>query len=261
MIQGTDSGSVNPTETGRPTPRSRRSSLRGTALNISVMAVATGLVATLALPGYAVNPAANADGVEAAEAMAQLRSTQSQTLTVEAETAQTVSRDQFTATTEEELAAAQAAEAAEAAAQAAAERRAELASTYTAYSGPTAQDFLAAPPASYSQSAVVNIGLQYVGTPYQYGGTTPAGFDCSGFTSYVFAQVGIALPHSVSGQAAMGTKISRADARPGDLVVLNDHSHIGIYMGNGAILDAPYPGKTVQARPLWTDAYYIVRIG
>jgi len=59
----------------------------------------------------------------------------------------------------------------------------------------------------------------------------------------------------------MGTKISRADAVPGDLVVLNDHSHIGIYMGNGAILDAPYPGKTVQARPLWTDAYYIVRIG
>ncbi|MFP5289424.1 MAG: C40 family peptidase [Actinomycetes bacterium] len=218
------------------------------------MAVATGLVATLALPGYAVNPVANADGVEAAEAMAQLRSTQSQSLTVEAETAQTVSRDQFTATSEEELAAAQAAEAAAA-------RRAELAATYTAYSGPTAQDFLVAPPASYSQSAVVNIGLQYVGTPYQYGGTTPAGFDCSGFTAYVFAQVGIALPHSVSGQASMGTKISRADAVPGDLVVLNDHSHIGIYMGNGAILDAPYPGKTVQARPLWTDAYYIVRIG
>lgn len=257
MIQGTDSGSVNPTDAGGSTPRStrsRRSSVRGTALNISVMAVATGLVATLALPGYAVNPAANADGVEAAEAMAQLRSTQSQSLTVAAETAQTVSRDPFTATSEEELAAAQAAEAAAA-------RRAELAATYTAYSGPTAQDFLAAPPASYSQSAVVNIGLQYVGTPYQYGGTTPAGFDCSGFTSYVFAQVGIALPHSVSGQASMGTKISRADARPGDLVVLNDHSHIGIYMGNGAILDAPYPGKTVQARPLWTDAYYIVRIG
>ena len=257
MIQGTDSGSVNPSETGSSTPRSarsRRSTFRGTALNISVMAVATGLVATLALPGYAVNPAANADGVQAAEAIAQLRSTQSQSLTVEAETAQTVSRDQFTATSEEELAAAQAAEAA-------AQRRAELAATYTAYSGPTAQDFLAAPPASYSQSAVVNIGLQYVGTPYQYGGTTPAGFDCSGFTAYVFAQVGISLPHSVSGQASMGTKISRADARPGDLVVLNDHSHIGIYMGNGAILDAPYPGKTVQARPLWTDAYYIVRIG
>lgn len=257
MIQGTDSGSAIPTETGSSTPRSarsRRSTFRGTALNISVMAVATGLVATLALPGYAVNPAANADGVEAAEAMAQLRSTQSQSLTVEAETAQTVSRDQFTATSEEELAAAQAADAA-------AQRRAELAATYTAYSGPTAEDFLAAPPASYSQSAVVNIGLQYVGTPYQYGGTTPAGFDCSGFTAYVFAQVGISLPHSVSGQASMGTKISRADAVPGDLVVLNDHSHIGIYMGNGAILDAPYPGKTVQARPLWTDAYYIVRIG
>ncbi len=255
MIQGTNPGTAPIAEAGRSTPRSaRRSTLRGTALNVTVMAVATGIVATLALPGYAVNPAANADGVEAAEAMAQLRSTQSQSLTVDVEAAQTVTRDQFSATSEAELAAAQAA-------AAAAERRAQLAASYTAYSGPTAEDHLAAPVAAYSQSAVVNIGLQYVGTPYQYGGTTPAGFDCSGFTSYVFAQVGISLPHSVSGQAAMGTKISRADAVPGDLVVFNDHSHIGIYMGNGAILDAPYPGKTVQTRQLWTDAYYIVRIG
>lgn len=259
MIQGTTSGTAPLAEADRSTPRpSRRSTLRGTALNVTVMAVATGIVATLALPGYAVNPAANADGARAAEAVAQLRSTQSQSLTVDAAAAQTVTRDQFSATTEAELAAAKAA--ADAAA-AAAERRAQLAASYTAYSGPTAQDHLAAPVAAYSQSAVVNIGLRYVGTPYQYGGTTPAGFDCSGFTSYVFAQVGISLPHSVSGQAAMGTKISRADAVPGDLVVLNDHSHIGIYMGNGAILDSPYPGKTVQARPLWTDAYYIVRIG
>lgn len=255
MIQGTNPGTAPIAEAGRSTPRSaRRSTLRGTALNVTVMAVATGIVATLALPGYAVNPAANADGVEAAEAMAQLRSTQSQSLTVDVEAAQTVTRDQFSATSEAELAAAQAA-------AAAAERRAQLAASYTAYSGPTAEDHLAAPVAAYSQSAVVNIGLQYVGTPYQYGGTTPAGFDCSGFTAYVFAQVGISLPHSVSGQASMGTKISRADAVPGDLVVLNDHSHIGIYMGNGAILDAPYPGKTVQTRQLWTDAYYIVRIG
>lgn len=219
------------------------------------MAVATGIVATLALPGYAVNPAANAEGVEAAEALAQLRSTQSQSLQVDADAvAQSVARDQFTATSEEELAAAQAA-------AAAAERRAQLAASYTAYSGPTIADFLAAPPAAYDQGAVVQIGLQYVGVPYRYGGTTPEGFDCSGFTAYVFAQVGIALPHSVSGQVAMGTRISRAEARPGDLVALNDGSHIGIYMGDGRILDSPYPGKTVQARPLWTDAYYIVRIG
>lgn len=255
MIQGTNPGTAPIAEAGRSTPRSvRRSTLRGTALNVTVMAVATGIVATLALPGYAVNPAANADGLATAEAMAQLRSTQSQSLTVDAAAAQSVTRDAFTATSEAELAAAQAA-------AAAAERRAQLAASYTAYSGPTAEDHLAAPVASYSQSAVVNIGLRYVGTPYQYGGTTPAGFDCSGFTAYVFAQVGIALPHSVSGQAAMGTRISRAEAVPGDLVVLNDHSHIGIYMGNGAILDAPYPGKTVQTRQLWTDSYYIVRIG
>lgn len=255
MIQGNPTASAQTAEATRSTTRpARRSTLRGTALNVTVMAVATGIVATLALPGYAVNPAANAEGVDAAEAMAQLRSTQSQSLTVEGATAQTVSRDEFTATSEAELQAA-------AAASAAAERRAQLAASYQAWSGPTAEDYLAAPVAAYDQNAVVQIGLQYVGVPYQYGGTTPAGFDCSGFTAYVFAQVGIGLPHSVSGQASMGTKISRADARPGDLVVLNDHSHVGIYMGNGAILDAPYPGKTVQVRQLWTDAYYIVRIG
>lgn len=248
MIQGTTSGS---TASGR----AARSGLRGTALNIAVMAVATGIVATLALPGYAVNPAANAEGVEAAAAMAQLRSTQSQSLEVTAETAQTVSRDQFTATTEAELAAAQAAEAAAA-------RRAQLAATYRAYSGPTAAQFLANPPyPDFSLDQVVQVALQYQGVPYRYGGATPDGFDCSGFVMYVYAQFGIALPHGVRAQAAAGTPIERSAAQPGDIVMFNDMSHNGIYMGNGMILDAPYPGKTVSVRPLWTDAYYIMRVG
>ena len=97
--------------------------------------------------------------------------------------------------------------------------------------------------------------------PYRYGGDTPAGFDCSGFVQYVYAQFGVALPHSVSGQAAAGTPISLADARPGDLIIFNNMSHSGFYMGGGQILDAPYPGKSISVRPLWTDSYYIVRIG
>jgi cell wall-associated NlpC family hydrolase len=63
----------------------------------------------------------------------------------------------------------------------------------------------------------------------------------------------------VSGQAARGTKISRADARPGDLVIMSGHD--GIYAGNGNILDAPRPGGVVSVRPIWTENYYIVRIG
>jgi peptidoglycan DL-endopeptidase CwlO len=240
--------------------------VRGTALNVAVMTIASAIVATLALPGYAFDPAANADGVAAAESAAQLRATQSQSLQIDLAAGQDATRDQFTATSEEELAAAKAAEAAaaaaEAAAAAAAERRAELASTYQAYSGPTASELVASPRyPNYDLGSIVGVGLQYVGVPYRYGGTTPEGFDCSGFTAYVYAQFGVSLPHSVSRQAAMGTRISRADARPGDLVVLNDHSHIGIYGGSGRILDAPYPGKTVQMRALWTDSYYIVRIG
>ncbi len=236
--------------------RSTRSAVRGAALNITVMAVATGIVATLALPGYAVNPAANADGVEAAEALVRLRSTQSQSLEVEAGAAvQTVARDQFTATSEEELAAAQAA-------AAAAERRAQLAASYQAYSGPTTAQYLANPAyPNFSLTQVAEVAMQYQGVPYRYGGATPDGFDCSGLVMYVYAQFGIALPHGVRAQSSAGTPIDRSAAQPGDIVMFNDMSHNGIYMGNGMILDAPYPGKTVSIRPLWTDAYYIMRVG
>ncbi len=139
---------------------------------------------------------------------------------------------------------------------------ADAAARAAAWSGPRVTDFLANPPyPSFSLDQVVQVALQYQGVPYRYGGDTPAGFDCSGFVQYVYAQFGVALPHSVSGQAALGTPIAEADARPGDIVIFNNMSHSGFYMGGGQILDAPYPGKTVSVRPLWTDSYYIVRIG
>jgi cell wall-associated NlpC family hydrolase len=76
---------------------------------------------------------------------------------------------------------------------------------------------------------------------------------------YVYAQFGVSMPHSSTGQGAMGTRISEADAQPGDLVIMPGHD--GFYAGNGMILHAPYEGASVRVQPIWTSDYYIVRIG
>lgn len=144
-------------------------------------------------------------------------------------------------------------------------RQAELALarqavTSIAYSGPSVREFLADPPyPSFSLDLVVQEALQYQGVPYVFGGSSPAGFDCSGYVRYVFSKFGIDLPHSVPAQAALGTAIAREDAVAGDIVIMPGHN--GFYMGNGMILDAPRAGGVVSVRPIWTDNYYIVRIG
>jgi len=228
------------------------------------MVIATGLVATVALPGYAIDTAANADGLDAAAAQDQLRATQPQEFAIDPDvtTAQTVARDAFTATSVAELEAGRAAEAAEAASAAEAERRSQLAAAPAApgYAGPSVGDYLANPAyPSFSLEGIAAAGQQYVGTPYRFGGADPSGFDCSGFVQFLYAQFGVSLPHSVVGQDAMGTRIAREAALPGDIVIMPGHN--GIYMGNGMIMDSPKPGAFVSVRPIWTDNYWIVRIG
>ena len=113
-------------------------------------------------------------------------------------------------------------------------------------------------PQSVSGNAVLEIAARYVGTPYLSGGTTPDGFDCSGFTSYVYAQLGITLPRTSSGQKAAGTIVSRADAQPGDLIW--SPGHISIYAGGNEQIDSPRPGTTIQFRAIWQSNPVFIRV-
>jgi cell wall-associated NlpC family hydrolase len=110
------------------------------------------------------------------------------------------------------------------------------------------------PAARYSH--VVPIALQYLGVPYVWGGSSPStGFDCSGFIMYVFAQVGVSLPHHAASQFGYGTPVSRDQLAPGDLVFFHGLSHAGIYIGGGQFVHAPHSGDVVKISSLY-DSWY-----
>jgi peptidoglycan DL-endopeptidase CwlO len=101
---------------------------------------------------------------------------------------------------------------------------------------------------------VVGIAMQYLGVPYVWGGSSPRGFDCSGLVSYVFAQIGVSLPHSSYAMYGMGTPVSISELQPGDLVFFTGASHMGIYIGGGQFIHAPHTGDVVKISSL--SGYY-----
>jgi cell wall-associated NlpC family hydrolase len=109
---------------------------------------------------------------------------------------------------------------------------------------------------------VVSLAMQYLGIPYTWGGASPAtGFDCSGLVQYVYAQVGISLPHYTVSQwnYAGAVPVAKNQLQPGDLVFFNGLDHVGIYIGFGDIIDAPHTGANVEIDSLnqgWFKSRY-----
>jgi cell wall-associated NlpC family hydrolase len=123
---------------------------------------------------------------------------------------------------------------------------------------PESQTFASSPPPA-KYGGVVGIAMRYLGVPYKWGGASPSqGFDCSGFIMYVYAQVGVSLPHYAASQYGYGTPVSRSQLQPGDLVFFNGLGHNGIYIGGNQFIHAPKSGDVVKISPItgwYTDTW------
>ena len=102
---------------------------------------------------------------------------------------------------------------------------------------------------------VADIARKYVGTPYRWGGASPSGFDCSGLVRYVYAQVGVSLPHNAAKQYRYGLPVSRDRLESGDLVFFDRLRHSGIYIGGGRFIHSRQTGKRVSIASL-DDNWY-----
>jgi cell wall-associated NlpC family hydrolase len=111
-------------------------------------------------------------------------------------------------------------------------------------------------PARQPRSGVVSIALKYLGRPYVWAASGPHSFDCSGFTMFVYAQVGVHLPHSSRMQINYGAHVSRANLEPGDLMFFyNPIHHVAIYLGNGKMVHAPHRGDVVSIDPVYWEYF------
>jgi cell wall-associated NlpC family hydrolase len=102
----------------------------------------------------------------------------------------------------------------------------------------------------HERASIVRYARHFLGVPYVYGGSSPHGFDCSGFTRYVFAHFGVSLPHYTYAQYDLGRRISRWALRPGDLVFFNGVGHVGMYIGHNLFIHAPHTGTSVSVASL-----------
>jgi cell wall-associated NlpC family hydrolase len=233
-------------DTAHPNPSSKISPAfarpRPRLLPLLVMGVAVpAIFCTVALPAYAYR---SGDAAHAATGELEVyKAAEAQTLEVVAgEAAVVTGLDSYTTTSAAERA------------------RIAQAALMASYSGPSVGDLLANPPyPNYDPSTIVSIARSYLGAPYVYGGASPAGFDCSGFTQFVFAHVGISLPHSSSAQGQY-TAIAPEAAMPGDLIILNGGGHVGIYLGDGTFIHASTPETGVKISRPW-GPHWFVRVG
>jgi cell wall-associated NlpC family hydrolase len=119
-------------------------------------------------------------------------------------------------------------------------------------------------PGKVSGSAILAVAARYVGVSYRYGGTTPGGgWDCSGSTQYIFAQLGVDLPRTAQQQMLASKRVSRSEARAGDLVFFINGgraTHMGIVAGDGMMYDAGRTGRTYSKREIYSSSVVYGRV-
>ncbi|HEX7355691.1 MAG TPA: C40 family peptidase [Mycobacteriales bacterium] len=148
-------------------------------------------------------------------------------------------------------------------AQQAAEQQAEFLQHLNAASNPYVLRLAGAPPASSPQAAVALAAAEALeGHPYQWGGTGPIGYDCSGLTGKAYAAAGIRLPRTAAQQYLSGPHVPLADLEPGDLLFWASNpsnpatiEHVAIYAGKGLMVSANHTGDVVRLQPVWWNGY------
>lgn len=119
-------------------------------------------------------------------------------------------------------------------------------------------------PTSYSSDNVITYAETFMGVSYVWGGTSPSGFDCSGFVQYVYSHFGITLPRTSEEQYGVGSAVDKSNLQPGDLVFFNwgedgipGPGHVGMYIGGGQMIDAPHTGASVHVSDLSYHPNYV----
>jgi cell wall-associated NlpC family hydrolase len=119
---------------------------------------------------------------------------------------------------------------------------------------------------SAQEQRIVALAHQYMGTPYVWGGRSPRGFDCSGFAEYLYGKVGISIPRTTYTQwtARNGRAVKKSQLQPGDLVFFRGSDskgglpgHVGVYIGNGKMIDAPHTGADVRIDDVFSFGGYM----
>jgi cell wall-associated NlpC family hydrolase len=218
-----------------------RETFRKNFVSTATFSIAAGLFAVFSLPAYAFSPEVTA----LAGFTGEVTFKDSQGLTVGEVKSQTVTSRAGAKTVK------------------AADLRSSILSGYRSWSGLSARDYLENPPYDEVTAAqLTKVAAKYVGVPYVFGGSTPAGFDCSGYILYVYSQFGIPLAHSVSAQSRRGKLIRYKDAQPGDLVVWNDFGHSGIFAGGWNMFAAPQRGDAVKLQKIYSgpEKVHFVRL-